>query len=563
MTDAEEPEELTRVAAALGDPSLTISSHEFLSQSMDCGVKVPLVLHFIVGGWGYPAPGRSIICHLDLAAGAVPPVEPACTTEELECTLPFPHGKHRICCVLQEEGELPGGCNAAACTSLYRTCLCDKSADPICADGNPFSADACMYSMQYSHRICTYGSVLVPENACLSTYDCPCGPDGWDPCIGLLCVPCGGDDANCADANLCTLDECTEEGCANTWIEFPKGRCCTPDMDPLEICSDGLPCTQDLCAEVDPETGLGHCESIPEPGACIFDTQCSDTDPCTTDHCYQCACLNEPSPDPLCCDPAEGPLPCDIGDPCVTFGCNPETAQCTYVAKGLVQQVAEGLRCCQSDDDCGLVGVWEEAPMDDPTTDDLCIWGQCQHLPKPCECQCDQEAACGKPCPEDGNPYTLGACDGCYCAHGPIPGFCIKNSDCWDGLVCTYDDTCSGNTCQHAAWDWCCDDALECDDGSPCTLDQCVNHGCHNGPHPLAAPGCCMSDADCLDLDPCTGSRCSGAPGICLPDPAFEPPPGCCLGVTDCDDGDPETVDLCLASLCAHVPACQNGAWCP
>ena len=77
------------------------------------------------------------------------------------------------------------------------------------------------------------------------------------------CIGCTSE-AQCADNNACTVDECLPCGPSPGWY----GGCVTT----LKVCNDGSPCTLDQCNQ--------------STGACSFPPRdCSDTNPCTFDSC--------------------------------------------------------------------------------------------------------------------------------------------------------------------------------------------------------------------------------------------------------------------------------------
>ena len=108
--------------------------------------------------------------------------------------------------------------------------------------------------------------------------------DGWwldDVTLRTFCPRCD-EDADCADANGCTLDRCTP---------FANG--------------DG---TVGFC---------GRTVSPPRCQPCAGAADCADGDLCTVDRCVDGSCENEPDPEPPCCEPGvvaaagfdEGALP--------------------------------------------------------------------------------------------------------------------------------------------------------------------------------------------------------------------------------------------------------------
>jgi uncharacterized protein YkwD len=112
----------------------------------------------------------------------------------------------------------------------------------------------------------------------MDALDAAAEPDLPAPCLS---------DADCDDANLCTLDSCDPlVGC--TSVEVP------------DACDDGVDCTVDSCA---PQTGCNH---LPDGNLC------NDGVACTADICDPGGCLHT----------VDGTL-CDDGNPCTQEWCDP------------------------------------------------------------------------------------------------------------------------------------------------------------------------------------------------------------------------------------------------
>ncbi len=150
-----------------------------------------------------------------------------------------------------------------------------------------------------------------------------------------------------------------------------------------------------------------------------------------------------------------------------------------------------------------------------------------------------------------------------------VPGPCVANSDCFDGVDCTSDAcTVSTGACTNAPDDLACDndsfcdgdeicdptegclagDPPDCDDGVDCTIDDCrdADAACVNTP----------DDSACDDGVHCNGLETCDAAAGCQPG---TPP--------DCDDGLDCTVDACdeQQAACTHTAddaACDNGSDC-
>jgi len=367
--------------------------------------------------------------------------------------------------------------------------------------------------------------------------------DDRDPCTGAdQCQSgvCAGAPVKCSDGNPCTTDLCTEAagGCQFTPVASAcdDGNPCT-DGDscadgicagaPVD-CNDGNPCTAGSC---DPS---GGCKQVPVEGA-----PCDDGNACTEwDVCDDGACVGGP------------PRMCDDGNPCTADGCDPIGGACTHAP--LDGGPCDDGNACTLSDQCALgvcAGLVPAACQDDdPCTDDLCAADTgCFHLPNEAPCEdgdpCTLEDRCGpsgcapgpgKDC-SDGNPCTQSACDA-------DTGACTAvavNWACDDGNPCTVLDACSGGLCVGAQAD--------CNDGNVCTVDSCKEgQGCQHSP----AAGPCDDGNPCTVGDACTAGKCK--PGA---------------GIPSCGDGNPCTQDLCVPETgqCQHVPVpgpCDDGNGC-
>ncbi len=233
-----------------------------------------------------------------------------------------------------------------------------------------------------------------------------------DPCEdGLFCTvdeacrtgECVGVPKDCADENLCTLDECDEDEdqcvhiqkdcddqdfCSEDSCDAQTGQCVYVYKD----CYDDDLCTNDSC---DPETGECRHEPVvcDDEDACTADwcdeatgdcmkvpIQCGDGDPCTLDSCdSDVGCVNEPIPECVGCDSDEE---CADASLCTADGC--EDGVCVHEPVD-----------CSDEDQCSVDSC-------EPLT------GRCVHTPVICD---------------DGNPCTLDSCDSTSgeCVNDPDP----------------------------------------------------------------------------------------------------------------------------------------------
>jgi hypothetical protein len=105
------------------------------------------------------------------------------------------------------------------------------------------------------------------------------------PLAGLSCgfptIPgCCQVDADCDDANLCTVDDCVGTSCTNVFT--PSVNCCAQATH----CDDGDPCTADACFH-------GSCDNtvVDTDGDLLPDCQDPDDDGDGTADCHDCAPL--------------------------------------------------------------------------------------------------------------------------------------------------------------------------------------------------------------------------------------------------------------------------------
>ena len=169
--------------------------------------------------------------------------------------------------------------------------------------------------------------------------------------------PCNVDE-DCSDGNPCTDDVCDMGFCEYHFNNV--------------LCTDGCACTRDDVCDG------GECSGTLNPGCnkCLNDWECEDGDPCTDNTCFFGTC----SLGGFCViTPA-----CDDGNPCTDDTCSPE-GQCFYAANYDPVSI-----CCNSSN--GLLSIIEcdQTHCYDP----VCF-------PMSCTC-CDRPD--GDPCAE---PMTV------------------------------------------------------------------------------------------------------------------------------------------------------------
>ncbi len=184
----------------------------------------------------------------------------------------------------------------------------DESSDvtPICDDDNTCTTDSCKGKDGCGHDIA--------EGNCSDNDACTAS----DACAAGKCV---GTAVNCDDINPCTADACDKvEGCTHASLAgncddadaCTEGEVCVDGLcgtgTPLP-CSDGNPCTSDLCQ------ANGGCVFLPEAGTCSDGNSCTGVDTCKGGTCV-------------------GPLlACDDGWGCTLDTCDPSDG-CSFKPQG-------------------------------------------------------------------------------------------------------------------------------------------------------------------------------------------------------------------------------------
>lgn len=276
-------------------------------------------------------------------------------------------------------------------------------------------------------------------------------------------------DADCTDANACSLDVCAVPGGACT--HALQAGCCLTGAD----CDDRDVCTDDAC----PGVGL-QCTFAARADCCTSNAQCADADPCTADVCSGPGGTCSHQAIAACCRTVAD---CSGASVCAVASCP---------AAGGVCVTTPIAGCCTSDAQCADT---------DACTSNVCelSTGTCRSAPIAGCCNVDAECNDGKACTQD---HCSGP--GGVCVATAIVGCCTTAAQCDDGNTCT-DDSCSaGGTCQHAGRDSCCRTRLDCDDGQRCTQDECVADRCTHA----AIATCCATAADCADGAACVSGFC-------------------------------------------------------
>ncbi len=389
------------------------------------------------------------------------------------------------------------GCRNGVCTGDEQDCADD---DPCtfdsCVDGPAGYCDHTpILGSCEDGNLCTRGETCNAAGVCQGgvAFECndynACTDDSCDPDVGCVFASNFG---YCNDTDPCTVGDICDE----------DGKCAGIPMD----CNDGNDCTRDYCFR-------GNCNHDPQPDG----TGCDDHNVCTIGgSCKAAVCIpannldcsdGEPCTDDLC-DPLSGcytvPHVCNDGNACTNDSCVPGTG---CVAVNNSNLCNDGDPCTEVDMCTG--GVCAGTPLDcrdgDPCTLDQCVGGICMNPQNYGDCDDGDACTTGEKCFDrvcgngfvldcyDFSDCTTDSCDSeLGCINTPISGGCD------DGTVCTVGDKCSAGECVGTAIN-CSDDnfctndlcdpldgcfwennALLCDDGNPCTaVDQCGGGSCH------------------------------------------------------------------------------------
>ena len=434
--------------------------------------------------------------------------------------------------------------------------------------------------------------------------------------LAVTCALVGGAGAAVCPVgvgNCCAIDADCDDGDACTGIESCDASSGTCVAGTAVDCSDGNPCTDDLC---DPLTGT--CSNPPSADG----TSCEDGDACTAgdacvmgscvpgapvvcgvfDQCHEAGtcdpatgdCLYPPVPDATPCDDGDA---CTVGDACMVGGCVPGVP----VVCAALDQCHDAGTCDPATGLCSNPVVADATPCEDGdacTVGDACVAGSCvPGVPVVCSApdQCHDAGTCnpttgvcsdpakpnGTTC-DDGNACTIAdTCEGGLCTPG-APVVCAAQDQCHDAGTC---DPATG-TCSNPAKP----DGAVCDDGNACTtVDMCdggaciggkpvvcdVPDQCHDAGTCNPATGTCSNPAKangttcddgnaCTTADTCEGGTCvAGTPVVCHAQDqchnvgTCDPASGTCSNPakpngTTCDDGNAcTTADTCEGGVCA------------
>jgi len=382
--------------------------------------------------------------------------------------------------------------SAGICRHDARVGCCHHDTD--CVDGDSRTVDWCVTGECVNY---------VPPAGCQSNMDCDDGDScTTDRCVDNACESVDNGTCECGTNDDCYYEEvcecnsehyvaCQHEVCQNNQcvsvmsgdMEYCQygcqaGACVNePPCSNNSQCNDGNACTEDLCV-------AGLCSNVPLEDCCDNDDDCTDSDFCTADTCDAGICRNVQMERCACVQHDD----CTDNDPCTLDECTNNFCVTRFVC-------AEG-EVCQSLSDtefnCYVPQLCDSASdCDDENacTFDLCLSGECAHLPMADCVACETDEAC-----EYGDMF---------CSNGLNNVLLVNMGDCRNGSCHLIEVPCNG---------WCEDDACqnpdcegdnECDDADPCTEDSCFGGYCVY----VDQLGCleCNSDYDCMPA----GRRCA------------------------------------------------------
>ncbi|MBW1808752.1 MAG: VCBS repeat-containing protein [Deltaproteobacteria bacterium] len=230
-------------------------------------------------------------------------------------------------------------CNSGACEGGSRDCgaWADECHDGVCNDG----AGACESQNKSDGTPCEDGLYCSVADQCS---------------LGV----CGGGQRDCDDSDVCTIDDCDENG--NT---------CTYTLDPnpgAEGQSVGSTCTNNIDDDCDLLTDMLD----PDCADCFSDPECDDSNTCTSDTCTGGICDNSPVANGTPCNDGEY---CSTGDQCSGGVCSGNTRDCSSVA----DECHDGW-CDEASDQCVPQNKADGTPCNDGlycTVGDQCSGGVC------------------------------------------------------------------------------------------------------------------------------------------------------------------------------------------
>lgn len=504
------------------------------------------------------------------------------------------------CCDHDLECPFAWHCDASRCLECYE--------DGECDDGDPCTEDACGADNICVHNpiagccttakecddddLCTNDSCQLDSNTCLHA------PTGSPLCCNV--------DEDCRPADVCRRYLCykpTVTGGGPPRCRFgpPLAGCCTEDAQ----CVDANPCTLDRCLQPDPDDPRGNCAHEPDPAllaCCLVKADCDDGDLSTDDACVANTCQHTPSAS-YCALPNPGALvinelmiaPGSVSDALGEWIelYNPSSSEAVNInGWRLTTSLGESFVIDQTGVSGGPAGLTigrrsyfvigrTTAKTQNGGFIPQGAYGAAISLPDPFETGAPVvhtvrlETPAGIIVDEvtydsatwpmvDGHslelhhPHADNADRANWSAAGLNPDKLLNRTYGVSSLG-LYGSPKNRNGSSFAGLP-----AAECPTSvgaSACAVGVCDEH---NTCGVETQASCCVADADCGDFNPCTVDACDTGSATCKPPVAVV---GCCTLNADCDDGDPCNLDRCIAYACRHSPpiiagCCADDAAC-
>lgn len=358
----------------------------------------------------------------------------------------------------------------------------------------------------------------VVGDACVDNSACDfCGGETCDSQTGL-CV--SGSPPNCSDGNPCTQDLCTAGACDHPNVSngtscedgdactdtgtCQGGNCNTSGKD----CEDGNPCTDDSC------NGVTGCQNIANSNPCSDGSVCTIGDICSAGSCQPGSAKQ-----------------CDDGNPCTSDSCDPVN-DCQYSNLAAGEPCSDGIPCTQGDACDGAGKCDPGTPNNGVCTQTECAVGVCV---VGAGCQLDAALKKDQTC-----RASAGTCD--------LPEICDgNNSNCPTDAFRSSSFVCVPASCEAGIQTdqvLCSGGAATC--GTAASID-CGGYAC-NSASPAICRTTCGSDNDCLGTHYCESGSCSPRTGVGEN----------CLSDAECSQGDSCVDGLCCNSTCSgQCEACD------
>ena len=469
-------------------------------------------------------------------------------------------------------------CNTGICNSGTGKCMkvaksgtikCDDT--DKCTDNDICSNGVCKGSAKVcAGDQCNSGTCDKSSGTCKQVYKAG-GCNDSNPCtLNDTCADVSGKGVCQGTAKVCAGDQCNTSTCDKSTGNCKKlykagtcndGKLCSVSAKCVNVGGEGQcqgtakVCPGDQCNTGTCDSGTGKCKKVYKAGGCNDGLACTLSDTCKS-----------MGGEGKC----EGTAKTCAGDQCNTGYCEASTGKCkkAYRAGGC----SDGKLCTLSDtcQNVGGVGVCQGTAK--TCAGDQCNTGYCDSGSGGCR-KAYKAGGCN-----DGQLCTLndvckmlagvGYCEGTsktcpldQCNTGvcnPSTGLCIfKTGPCFDGNMCTLNDTCQGGVCVPGAAKSCpsdqCNTGLcnattgncifktgSCEDGNLCTVGDVCSYG-------ACIPGTLKTCAG----DQCNYGLCNTSTGGCYK--AYKAG-SCSDAYGSCTSG-----DTCASS--GGVGYCKSGSW--